>query len=568
MPSDVLANARAWIAGDPDPRTRAELADLIESGDLETLASRMNGTLEFGTAGIRAEVAAGSNRMNRAVVIRTTRGLVEYLIETNGGVPNQPVVVGYDARPSSRQFADDTAGVIAAAGLRVWYFPDVTPTPLVAFACKHLGAAAAVVVTASHNPPADNGYKVYAANGAQIIPPMDEGIAAAIGRVGPANEVPRVEGALTASDALIHAVPDDIVDTYWSQVDANRPSPRTSTMKIVYTPIHGVGAGIITELFRRAGHEGLTAVPEQATPDGSFPTVTFPNPEEEGSLDLAIQMAEREGADLVIANDPDADRFAAVIPHAGSWRPLTGNEVGALLGDFVLRYTAVDDPIVINSIVSSPMLGKLAENYGAHFERTLTGFKWISNAAMAMERAGTGEFVFGYEEALGYTIGPTVRDKDGISTAIVFADLVAELNELGKSPLDRLEELWSLAGVWASAQHSITRRGEAGQEEILRAVQWLADSPPTTIGESVVSEATDYRRGGESRPSWLGEQDLIELLLGEEGRVLVRPSGTEPKLKIYVDLVERPGSRVAVQQSALQERCETMAAQIEELLPI
>lgn len=568
MHPEILGHADAWIEGDPDPETRAELQQLIDSEEAAELKDRMSGMLEFGTAGLRGEVAAGPNRMNRAVVIKTTRGLLDYLIEQHGEVPQSPVVVGFDARPSSRVFAEDTVGVVAAAGIPVIYFPEVTPTPLVAFACRYLGASAAVVVTASHNPPADNGYKVYASNGAQIIPPMDRDISEAIGRVGPANQVPRVESAFEVEFDLIEPVRPDLLDLYWGEVDATRPSPETSDMRIVYTPIHGVGGDAISRLFERAGHSGLISVPEQADPDGTFPTVAFPNPEEKGALDLAIDLAESEHADLIIANDPDADRFAAVIPHGGSWRPLTGNEVGVLLGDYVLRHHQDDaKPIVINSIVSSPMLGRIADRYGAHFERTLTGFKWIANAAMDLEGSGVGRFVFGYEEALGYTIGRTVRDKDGISTALVFADLVAGLRSGESAVLDRLSELWQVAGIWASAQHSITRTGPEGQEAIQSAIRAVADSPPTAIGELPVTEINDYRFGEESRPRWLGAQALIELTLGDSGRVLVRPSGTEPKLKIYVDLVADFEMDAQSEQSRLQERAERLAASFEETLP-
>lgn len=569
MTSDLVERARRWISGDPDPRTRAELQELIESGDTEQLASRMNGTLEFGTAGIRGEVAAGPNRMNRAVVIRTTRGLADYLLAHHGGTPESPVVIGFDARPSSHRFAEDAAGVLAAAGIGVVYFPDVTPTPLVAFAAKHLDAAAAVVVTASHNPPADNGYKVYADNAAQIIPPMDTEIAAAIERVGPANEVPRLDSCFDGSSELVSVVPDDITERYFQEVDESRPAPTGSSLKIVYSAMHGVGGAVLEALFSRSGHTGLIPVPEQAEPDGAFPTVAFPNPEEEGALDLAIALADEERADLIIANDPDADRLAAVIPWEGEWRPLSGNEVGALLGDYVLRhYEGEETPIVINSIVSSPMLGRLADRYEALFERTLTGFKWIANAAMALEDEGRGKFVFGYEEALGYTVGPTVRDKDGISAALVFSDLVAGLANDGRTVIDRLEELWQMAGVWVSAQHSIVRKGAAGQKAIADAISAIGDDPPNAIGEHEVTEVSDYRGGADRRPLWLGNQNLIELALGERGRILVRPSGTEPKLKIYVDLAAPAEGDMVQQQSELQRSAESLAAGVEELLPI
>lgn len=333
--------------------------------------------------------------------------------------------------------------------------------------------------------------------------------------------------------------------------------------------MHGVGGAILVELFARAGHSGLIPVPEQAEPDGSFPTVAFPNPEEKGALDLAVQLAEGEGADLIVANDPDADRLAAVIPWQGSWRPLSGNEVGVLLGDYVLRHYEGDErPIVINSIVSSPMLGRLAQVYDAHFERTLTGFKWIANAALSLEEQGMGQFVFGYEEALGYTVGRTVRDKDGISAALVFTDLVAELAQDGSDVIARLEELWRRAGVWASAQHSIVRKGTAGQEAIRDAITSIGDDPPDSIAGHDVTEVSDYRTGAEQRPNWLGNQNLIELSLGDRGRILVRPSGTEPKLKIYVDLAADAEGDVVQQQADLRDAADALAKAVEELLPI
>ena len=501
--------------------------------------------------------------MNRAVVIRTTRGLAEYLLDVNGGPPDTPVILGYDARPTSRRFAEDTAGVLAAAGISVLFFPDVTPTPLVAFAAKHLHASAAVVVTASHNPPADNGYKVYGANAAQIIPPTDTDIAAAIDRVAPAADVPRAEGVFTGSSQLVAPVPGNIVDCYWEEVDANRPDPHQSDLRIVYTPMHGVGGSVLDAIFRRAGHKGLIPVPEQAEPDGAFPTVSFPNPEEPGALALAIALAEARSADLIVANDPDADRLAVVVPEAGKWRPLTGNEIGVLLGDHVLRHHQGEEPpIVIGSIVSSPMLGRLAEAHGARHEMTLTGFKWIVHAGLALEAAGKGRFVFGYEEALGYTVGSTVRDKDGISAALVFTDLAAGLREQDRTVLDRLVDLWREVGLWVSAQHSVVRPGVVGSMAIKDAVSRLAGTPPEAVGDYEVTEVTDYRIGFEERPIWLGAQALIELTLGHNGRILVRPSGTEPKLKIYVDLVEEAASDPHAQHQDLSLTAADVASHV------
>jgi phosphomannomutase len=565
----LLEAAAGWAEGDPDPVTRAALTDLISARDLPGLERAMGAPLTFGTAGIRGEVGPGCARMNRATVIRTTRGLADYLIDIHHGVPTAPVVVGFDARPDSRAFAEDTAGVLAAAGLAVRFFPEVTPTPIVAFSAKHLGAPAAVVITASHNPPADNGYKVYAGNAAQIIPPTDTEIAERIAQVGPAAQVPRINSVFSGSSELVGPMPDDIVDIYRLEVDEARPNPQVSNLKIVYTPLHGVGGAVLTRMCTMAQHIGLIPVEEQYTPDGTFPTVRFPNPEEPGALDLALSTAREEGADMVLANDPDADRLAAALPDAGNWRLLSGNELGALLGDYVLRYWRHEErPIVVNSIVSSPMMARIAARRGAVHQTTLTGFKWIINAGLAMEARGDGRFAFGYEEALGYSVGRTVRDKDGISAAIVMADLAAEEAAAGRTVIDRLHDLWDEVGLWVSAQHSIVRTGSEGTKALLDAVDRLGANPPTQVLGVPVSKVTDYRLGEEARPPWLGAQDLIELTLGDMGRVLARPSGTEPKLKIYVDLAGATEPDHETAHRSLTDRARAMAVEVGEGLGV
>ena len=533
--SDLIDRARKWIDADPDLDTQAELESVLAAGDNVELATRMDTVLTFGTAGIRGVVGAGPGRMNRAVVIRTTHGLARHLGDTD-----RPVVIGFDARPTSRQFADDACGVLVAAGIRVVYFPEVAPTPLVAFAAKHLDASAAVVVTASHNPPADNGYKVYGRQASQIVSPVDVEIQHNIERAPPATEIGRIEGVLAGASDLARPVPDDILDKYWNEVAATRSRTSGSNLRIVYTPIHGVGKATLFEVMHRAGHRGIEAVPEQAEPDGTFPTVAFPNPEEPGALDLALEKARGDKADLVIANDPDADRLAVVVPGSAGWRSLTGNEVGVLLGEYLLSHDH-DPPtaIVASSIVSSPMLSRIARDFHARHESTLTGFKWIVNAGLALEDEGEGRFIFGYEEALGYTVGSTVRDKDGISAAVLFTDLVADLADDGQTVLDQLHRLWRRYGLWVSTQSSIIRPDAV--DELTAAVERLADRPPSSVGGSQVVAVTDYRRGADERPPWLGAQSLVELDLGEVGRVLVRPSGTEPKLKVYVDLSGEAG---------------------------
>lgn len=560
--SDVIARAREWIKGDPDPATRAELQHLIDDGDTAELHQRMDTALSFGTAGIRGEVGAGPAHMNRAVVIRTTYGLARHLRNGPG-----PVVIGFDARPDSRTFAEDAAGVLTAAGFEVRYFPDSAPTPLVAYAAKVLSAQAGIVITASHNPPADNGYKVYGSYASQIVSPVDTQIQERIADAPKAVDIPRDEKAFSGDSSLASPVGEDVVDSYWAEVSATRSRHKGSDLEIVYTPIHGVGRDLLLDVMSRAGHTNVVAVPEQAEPDGSFPTVDFPNPEEPGALDLALAHAERQGADLVIANDPDADRLAAVVRHDETWRPLTGNEIGVLLGDYLLANCA--DPasaIVANSIVSTPMMGSIADKYDATHTTTLTGFKWIVSAGRALEEEGLGRFLFGFEEALGYTVGPTVRDKDGISAALMFADLAADLDDAGSTILTRLAELWKRHGLWVSGQVSVVRTGPEGSTAIRDAVSRLAASPPEIIGGYTVTNVVDYRRGATERPAWLGAQALVEMALGRSGRVLVRPSGTEPKLKIYVDLAGELRGDAEARRDQLMNEVQSLGAEVKDLL--
>jgi phosphomannomutase len=559
--SEVAAAAEQWIEGDPDEATRTELQELIAQEAWDELTERMAGTLAFGTAGLRGEVAAGSNRMNRAVVIRTTRGLADYLIGFDPD-SDRPVVIGRDARPSSQEFMLDAIGVLAAAGIRVRYFPEPTPTPLVAFTAKALGARAAIVITASHNPPRDNGYKVYAGNGAQIVPPVDRDIAAAIDGVGRAVDVPRIREPL-GHDGLVSMVPNDMFDRYLEAVAETRTPPPAADLAIVHTPIHGVGGQFVVAALEHFGYRDVRVVTEQIEPDGRFPTVDFPNPEEPGALDLATALARTGGADVILANDPDTDRLAVSLPSpSGDWRSLTGNQIGVLLADHVLTHTDEAAPLVINSIVSSPMLADVAAHHGAAFAATLTGFKWIWNAALDLDAEGGRRFVFGYEEALGYSVGPVVRDKDGIGAAVAFADLMAFARANGETVWDRLAALYLRHGLWVSVQLSVVRPGTEGAAEIAAAMERLGADPPSQLAEFDVAEVTDYRRGAESRPRYLPAASLVGLDLGPAGRVLVRPSGTEPKLKIYVDLrseVEDP-SAIWAQEPQLIAQADDLAA--------
>ena len=553
---DLYASAAEWIAGDPDPVTRAELQGIVDSRNLDELTERMGATIQFGTAGLRGRVEAGSNRMNRATVIRATRGLADYLLATTG-TEEGPVVVGRDARLSSATFMEDTIAVLVAAGFQVRYFEDPVPTPLVAYASLSLGGVAAIVVTASHNPPADNGYKVYAANGAQIIPPTDTQIASAIAAVRRASEVPWAE----IVGAAARPIGEDMFDEYLHEVAQSLPTTTGDrTISTVYTAMHGVGGKYVVAALDRFGFPHVHPVAAQFEPDGHFPTVAFPNPEEPGAMDLSHELASAIDADLVIANDPDTDRLAVSIPEPGSgYRQLSGNQIGVLLADYMLSGAGVEQPIVMNSIVSSPMLKSIAEHYGAVYDRTLTGFKWIWNAALDLEAEDRGEFVFGYEEALGYSVGQTVRDKDGISAAVAFAALVAESKGDGETVWDRLARLYETHGLWVSTQKSIVRPGAEGADEIAAAMALLAERTPDTLGGLPVVEVTDYRLGAEDRPRYLAATPLVELSLGDAGRALIRPSGTEPKLKIYVDLRGETGDDWLRAEEALLEKAQAVA---------
>ncbi|MDH5294774.1 MAG: phospho-sugar mutase [Acidimicrobiia bacterium] len=558
--SDLISKAQEWIAGDPDPATRAELQDLVDRGDLDEIADRMAGTLEFGTAGLRGKVEAGSNRMNRAVVIRATWGLARHVLETSG-TDRGPVVVGRDARLSSPRLLEDTVGVLVAAGLAVTVIDGPAPTPVVAFLAKETGAVAAVIITASHNPPADNGYKAYASKAVQIVPPDDTSIAGWIDQAPAAVDVPLVEDPL--SHPLATVVGSEVFDSYMSAVLEAVPARESGgDLEIVYSAMHGVGGDTLTALFARAGFHRLVPVPDQFDPDGRFPTVAFPNPEEPGAMDLSNSLAAEIDADLVIANDPDADRLAVSLPIDGGWRQLSGNQIGVLLADFLLEYTDSTDPLVIQSIVSSPMLASVARAHGAKYDRTLTGFKWICNAALDRAEAGDGEFVFGYEEALGYSVGRTVRDKDGISAALAFSVMASQAQSAGGTVWDRLGALYARHGLWVSTQKSVVREGAAGAEEIAAAMVRLADHHPDSLAGIDVTAVNDYRTGAETRPRWLGATALVEFVLGDSGRALIRPSGTEPKIKIYVDLRGDAGNDWMAAEEGLLETAAAVASDL------
>ncbi|MFJ7490564.1 phospho-sugar mutase [Streptomyces sp. NPDC097727] len=518
MQQDLIAQARTWLAEDPDPETRDELAKLIDTEDLDELSARFAGTLQFGTAGLRGELGAGPMRMNRAVVIRAAAGLAAYLKAEGqtGGL----VVIGYDARYKSADFARDTAAVMTGAGLRAAVLPRPLPTPVLAYAIRHLGAVAGVEVTASHNPPRDNGYKVYLGDGSQIVPPADGEIAAAIAAVGPLDGVARPDDGW-------ETLGDEVLAAYLARTDAVLADGSPRTAQVVYTAMHGVGTSVLTAAFARAGFPEPVLVAEQAEPDPAFPTVAFPNPEEPGAMDLAFATARRTDPDLVIANDPDADRCAVAVPDPaadGGWRMLRGDEVGALLAAHLVAGGATG--VLAESIVSSSLLGRIAEKAGLGYEETLTGFKWI---------ARVDGLRYGYEEALGYCVDPEgVRDKDGITAALLVAELASVLKEQGRTLLDLLDDIAVEHGLHATDQLSVRVEDLS---VIADAMRRLREQPPTALAGLAVTSAEDLSQGTEQLPPTDGLRYHLQ-----GARVIVRPSGTEPKLKCYLEVVVPVGS--------------------------
>lgn len=536
---EAIRAAREWIASDPDPETRAQLQALVDERNEALLLEVMSGSLQFGTAGLRAIVGPGPMRMNRAVVRRTTAGVARYLAARYGREGVHTIVVGADARLSSAAFMQEAVGVLAAHQLPVRYFTEGVATPIAAYVARRLGATACIVITASHNPAEYNGYKLYGDNAVQIVPPVDEDIAREIERALPASKEPSFLDALSGKYAGVEPVDAQLLEDYFRDVGGLRPAGAPYRKLVVaYTPMHGVGAKPVLRVLSDAGFSNVHVEPSQREPDGHFPTVSFPNPEERGALDRVTELAKRVSADIILANDPDVDRLAASIPDgAGGWMALSGNQIGVLLADFALeKAPRSPQPLVAQSIVSSPMLRSIAAKYGAHYEETLTGFKWIWTAALDLMAKRNLNYVFGYEEALGYCVGHLVRDKDGISAALILAELAALERENGGSLRARLEALYREHGLWVSVQKSITRHGLAGAEEIQRAMDRVSNHPPERVASERVTSVVDFRTGGEKRPAWLENTSLVQLDLGAGGRILVRPSGTEPKLKIYVDM--------------------------------
>ncbi|HEY4332344.1 MAG TPA: phospho-sugar mutase [Ilumatobacteraceae bacterium] len=525
--NEPRSQAEAWLAAEPDADVREELAGLI-AGPPDVLAARFHGRLQFGTAGLRGPMGAGPLRMNRLVVRQATAGLTKYVLAHWADAAERGIIIGYDARHKSEDFAWDAARVVAAMGVRALILPAPLPTPVLAWNIASTKAIAGVVVTASHNPPADNGYKVFLFDGAQIVPPHDTGIAACIDEFDPTA----IE--LVAGDhELITRLDDSAHRRYLSSVPAVRLRADLPGVPVAYTAMHGVGGATLLTAFELAGFAEPAVVAAQQQPDGSFPTVAFPNPEEPGAMDLLFARARETGALLALANDPDADRLGAAIPTpTGAWRRLTGDEIGWLLGDHILRHTTGDDRLVVTTVVSSSLLGRIAAFHGVQFRETFTGFKWIGRTVLDHPELN---FVFGYEQALGYLVGKQPMDKDGITAAVMMADVAALAAAEGLTLQDRLDALASRFGRHVTADLSVPMNPADAAVRVAA----MRAAPPAEISGRPVTGV-----------EWFEEAGLLRLWVGDI-RLQIRPSGTEPKVKLYGEAIDLDPSSLLAALAAL-----------------
>jgi phosphomannomutase len=547
--STLAHQVEEWISRDPDEGDRATLQQLLDDDDEAELHRRFDHPLTFGTAGLRGTEMAGPAGMNRATVRRATQGVVAWLND-KGLDTSRGVVVGRDARRGSERFNDEVVSVLLGAGIVVHEMPGPLPTPFVPYCVKALGAVAGIMVTASHNPPEDNGYKLYSSDGAQIIPPDDEIVERLSHAAG--------EATLADRSAPGHSYLAESVFEQYRHHFARRFGVGHSDLRITYTPFHGVGGEVMTQLFTEAGFTTVSKVTQQFAPDGLFPTLRFPNPEEPGALDLAIENAASHDSALIIANDPDADRLGAAVRTPAGWRVLLGNEIGWLLASSLLDGIKERGEVVATTIVSSTLLGVMAKDAGVPCATTLTGFKWISRAA------GDGVLGFGYEEALGFAVDPCVADKDGLSAALALSSLAHALAQRGATLTDRLDELEERFGVHATSQLSIRASGPEALPSLRRAVGRLLREPPTRVGDLDVSDVIDLSLGWRG----LSPTEGVVLMLGEKGRVIVRPSGTEAKLKAYLEMTPPQEGSLTQQREQAQRWLDAVTEDLSALLAL
>jgi len=541
----LLEKALAWRAADVDPETIAEVDELVANKAWDELRERFAAPMEFGTAGLRGLIGAGPGRMNQVTVMQASAAVARQLLEDVPDAATRGVVVTRDARRNSDLFARVTAEIIAGHGIKVWWTPVPEPTPVGAYLGRMKNAAGVVIVTASHNPPEYNGYKVYGPSASQIVPPQDGRIRALRDGVEDVQRLPRTEFTAGVRDGIISVVSSIELASYLEAIDAQclLRVPPPAQVTAVTTALHGVGHVWLADALARRGHRHVYSVLEQAAPDGRFPTVRFPNPEEKGALDLALALARDKDADIVLANDPDADRLCVAVKDTSKpagFRVLTGNELGLLLADWMLvqgkqaRGAAYPDkPLVVCSLVSTMMLEPLAHARGAAYAEVLTGFKWIWNLALAREAVGE-TFVFGFEEALGYCVGPAVRDKDGIGAGQAVMELAAFEKKHGRTLLDRLDHIANDIGASFTDQVTAVLPGLDGIARIQRVMKAWRASPPAVVQQGGIARARDLA-GPDAELAGMPRGDVLTWWLGDGSRIIARPSGTEPKLKVYLE---------------------------------
>ena len=560
---ELLDRARRFRADDPDPDTQEELDALIALAATDErahaeLRDRFASRLSFGTAGLRGLLGAGDNRMNQRVVAQTTAALCAELIAQVPGAAQRGICVAFDGRHKSRAFASEVQAIAAGAGFEVHAFEDPVPTPILAFSVLATGAAAGVMVTASHNPAAYNGYKVYWSDGAQLNTPHDTAIAKRIEQSPGALALPRVQPAAAKAQGRWHSL-GGIPQRYLTELQRRLvTSSEAAPPRVAYTAMHGVGEPMARAALQLAGVSDLTSVAEQAEPNPDFPTVSFPNPEEPGALDRLIEQAQQTRADLALANDPDADRLAAAVPTpAGAIQALTGNELGALLCDYLLAQTTAADSFIVTTIVTTPLAERIAKAHGARAEITLTGFKWIIKRALELQARGQ-HFVIGFEEALGYCIGDLVKDKDGIAAAAHTAQMARWHAARGRTLWQALQALYVQHGLWKSRQVSIALTDPDQAKQLHQNLTQLRQNPPSQIAGLTVTDVQDLQHG--PNPNKLPKSDVCILQLQNNQRIAIRPSGTEPKLKLYLDCTEP-----ATNQEALESANRAVEARLDKL---
>lgn len=542
-----------------DAASRNELISI--QNDPDEIFDRFRCDLEFGTGGLRGVLGAGINRMNRYVVRRASLGLARYLLAQGGDAAEKGVAIAYDSRHGSQEFARESALVLAQSGLRVYLFDGLRPTPELSFAVRRLGAAAGIVITASHNPKQYNGYKVYGPDGGQITLETAQSVLAEMEKIDMLG-VPLMEAAAARAQGLLRDLGAGMDEEYLSYVLSLRPDPQIAhrterPFSIVYTPLHGAGTRLVPQALSRAGYRQVRVVPQQQIPDGEFPTVQSPNPENPEAFALARELARREKADLILATDPDCDRLGVMAPKDGDYAPLTGNQMGCLMLDYMLSKPHADNAYIVKTIVTTQMANAIAADQGIPCFEVLTGFKFIGETIERMRQAGNPNFLLGFEESYGYLTGTEIRDKDGVIASLLAAETALHWAEKGMSLWDGLEALYQKYGYFLEELISITLPGAAGFDKIARTLSGLREAPPREIGGYGVQAVADYKMGlmmtaQGSRPTGLPQSNVLRYTLSEGGWLCVRPSGTEPKLKIYFGVAQN--SRAQAEQALARLR--------------